>query len=310
MRIAILGATSHIAKGLIVGLAARPENTLLLYARNHVRVEEFIKHYAGGRGEPLSLDSFGEHTCDVVINCIGIGDPGRLKTEAGTIFRLTETWDDRILQFLSRAPETLYIHFSSGAAYGVDFSRPVEPGSQAQFPLNSLTSAEFYGIAKLNAEAKHRAAGSFNIVDLRIFSYFSRFIDLGTRYLLTDIIAALQDGRVFLTTPADIVRDYVHPDDLLALVDLVIARRKLNAVYDAYSLNPISKFELLERLSHLFGLKYQVTSDVAEMSATGLKNNYFSNNHLAKEVGYQPEKNSFECINNEISIILNGRFRG
>ncbi|HAD03637.1 MAG: hypothetical protein A2091_02525 [Desulfuromonadales bacterium GWD2_61_12] len=304
MRIAILGATSHIAKGLIAGLTARPEYVLLLYARNHVRVEEFIKCYAGSRGEVLPMDVFGEQSCDVVINCIGIGDPGRLKNEVETIFRLTEAWDNRILQFLSRAPETLYIHFSSGAAYGVDFSQPVGTGSRAQFPLNALTFADFYGIAKLNAEAKHRAASSLNIVDLRIFSYFSRFMDLNTRYLLSDIVVSLQQDHEFLTTPTDIVRDYVHPEDLLALVELIIARRSLNAAYDVYSLNPISKFELLRCFAEWFGLKYRVASDVEIVSATGMKDHYYSRNTSAMEIGYQPKYDSLTCLRSEIELIL------
>lgn len=304
MRIAILGATSHVAKGLIVGLASRPENSLLLYARKLEQLESFVNCFVGGRTESLELETFGERACDVVINCIGIGDPGRLSTEVVEIFCLTEYWDNRILQFLSYAPETICIHFSSGAAYGDNFSSPVGSRSDSLFHLNTLSFAEFYGIAKLNSEAKHRAAKSLYIVDLRIFSYFSHYIDLSTRFLLTDIVSSLKQGKEFLTTPVNIVRDYAHQEDLLALVELVIKQKTLNAVYDVYSLKPISKFELLQSFSNWFGLKYRLENDLDVVNATGVKLHYYSCNASAAEIGYQPKYDSLACLRSEIEIIL------
>lgn len=304
IRIAILGATSHIAKGLISSWIKDPDRDLLLYARSVDRVSNFLALAGDDRPSVFSMDAFGIEQFDLIINCVGIGDPGRLKHEAASIFTITEYWDRRVLDYLSASPDALYINLSSGAAYGSEFSQPVRDSSQATFPINALKASEFYGIAKLHAEARHRAASELNIVDLRVFSYFSRFIDPATRFLMTDIITALKSGSELVTTPGNIVRDYVHPDDLVSLMDLVMARKSLNGVYDVYSRKPITKFEILEAFAADFGLRFRVVEDANQVNATGTKDHYYSLNHRAAELGYDPSYDSLEVLRSEAVALL------
>lgn len=306
LRVAILGATSHIAKGLIAGWAKRGDRQLLLYARSSERAREFLSIIGADSPAVYPLDEFGAEPFDVVINCIGIGDPGRLVREAASIFSLTESWDNRVLDYLTANPETMYIYFSSGAAYGTDFSKPVDGTTLSSFPLNNLKPSEYYGVAKLNAEAKHRALPEFNIVDLRVFSYFSRFIDLSTHFLLSDIVASIKNSTEFVTSPANIVRDYVHPDDLTALVECCIARRCLNDVYDVYSAKPVGKFEILDEFAVSFGLQYRVHSDAATVTATGTKEHYYSCNQKAGTLGYAPRYTSIDAVRRETEALLAG----
>jgi len=56
-----------------------------------------------------------------VINCVGIGDPGKLRNEMSSIFRVTERFDNLVLDYLECHPSALYLNMSSGAAYGQDF---------------------------------------------------------------------------------------------------------------------------------------------------------------------------------------------
>ena len=303
-RIAILGATSHIAKGLIAAWGTRKDRELFLYARRPEQVRQFAETISADAAHVLPVDEFGILSCDVVINCIGIADPGELAHEMATIFTVTETWDTRVLAYLAKNPETLYINFSSGAAYGSDFSQPVDESSAAVFPANALTPAEFYGIAKLHAEARHRAAADLNIVDLRVFSYFSRFIDLSTRFLTTDILAAIKEGKELLTTPANIIRDYVHPQDLAALLDCVIRKRGLNGVYDVYSRGPATKFEILERFAAEFGLRYRVMDGASMVTATGTKDHYYSLNRRAAELGFEPQYESIGGLLAEVGAMM------
>jgi nucleoside-diphosphate-sugar epimerase len=302
--VAILGATSHIAKGLIAAWLNDPRRILHLYARSPELAGAFVAGLGGGQVELFPVEAFGAEPFDVVVNCIGIGDPGKLRDQAATIFALTETWDNRVIKSLERWPEALYLNFSSGAAYGTDFSKAVDASTPACFRLNCLASSEFYGIAKLHAEAKHRALQSLNIVDLRVFSYFSRFIDLSTRFLLSDIIVAIQSGTELVTTPSNIVRDYVHPDDLAALVDCCIKARRLNEVYDVYSAKPAAKFEILEAFAARFGLQYRVTDDAVTVDATGSKDHYYSRNHRAETLGYTPCQTSLDALMGEAGAIL------
>jgi nucleoside-diphosphate-sugar epimerase len=304
IRIAILGATSHIAKGLIAAWVTREERELVLYARSPAKVREFVSLI--GIREPviLPVEEFGRMPCDVVVNCIGIADPGKLRDEAAAIFSVTETWDFHVLEYLSANPAALYINLSSGAVYGSEFSRPVTETSQAAFPVNALTPSEYYGIAKLHVEARHRAASGLNIIDLRVFSYFSRFIDPSTRFLMTDIISALKNGSELVTTPGNIVRDYVHPDDLAMLMDLVIARRNLNRVYDVYSRKPVTKFEILESFAADFGLRFRVVEDASPVTATGTKDHYYSLYYRAAELGYEPRYGSLDALHSEARALV------
>ena len=304
-RIALIGATSHIAKGIIAGFSSRQEAALLLYARAPERVSDFLAASGGNSSaEVFPLTSFGSQPCDVIINCIGIGDPGKLKREPASIFTLTADWDSLVLDTLQRQPDTLYVNFSSGAVYGTDFSQPVNETSSALFSPNALHAEEFYGIAKLHSEARHRALAHLNIVDLRVFGYFSRYIDLETRYLLTEIINCLKSGTELLTTADNIIRDYVHPGDLAALVERCIDRRRLNDVFDVYSLQPVAKFEVLDYFAARYGLRYRVAGECGVMTATGKKAHYYSCSRRAADLGYQPAYSSLECIRTESEKIM------
>lgn len=305
MRIALIGATSHIAKGIIACFSSRQDVDLLLYARVPERISEFLAAAGvNNSAEVFPLTSLGSQSCDVIINCIGIGDPGKLKREPESIFTLTSDWDSLVLDALQQRPETLYVNFSSGAVYGTDFSQPVNETSPALFSPNSLHAEEFYGIAKLHSEARHRALAHLNIVDLRVFGYFSRYIDLDTRYLLTDIINCLKSGTELLTTADNIIRDYVHPEDLAALVECCIDRRRLNDVYDVYSLQPVTKFELLDYFAARHGLRYRVADECSVVTATGKKAHYYSCSRRAADLGYQPAYSSLECIRTESEKIM------
>ncbi|WP_143186184.1 hypothetical protein, partial [Paenibacillus sp. P3E] len=75
MKIAILGATGHIAKNLIVYLHHNPNYEFFLYARNIEMVNSFLKTEIINNANirVLHIDVMYENKCDVIINCIGIG---------------------------------------------------------------------------------------------------------------------------------------------------------------------------------------------------------------------------------------------
>ena len=258
MKIAILGATSHIAKGLIYNLGRGGEYDLRLFARSPDRVDEFLAGIGlSGRFQAKAFDEFDKDSYVAIVNCVGIGDPGKLKDAASAIFRITETFDNLVLGHLERHQESLYINFSSGAVYGTDFTSPVGDDSRAVFNINPMDPGAYYGIAKLHSETKHRALKDFRIVDLRIFGYFSRFIDLDAKYMISEIVSCILHGKEFVTNPEDIVRDYIHPEDLASLVKLCIDKSDLNDAFEVASLQPARKLEILEKFSS-YGLKYTV----------------------------------------------------
>ena len=113
-----------------------------------------------------------------------------------------------------------------------------------------------------------------------------------------------------MTGSDNITRDYIHPKDLHSLIEKCIEKHKVNDVFDAYSLKPVTKFEILEYFSKGHGLKYIVEDDVKKSAITGAKNDYYSNNKKAGQIGYIPEFDSIDCIMQESKYILKEKKSG
>lgn len=304
-KIAIFGAASHIAKGLIYNFIRENECRLFLFARFPEKVKEFLKlNSLKGKIDLVSFNDFAHKEYDFIINCVGVGTPNKVRDNPSLIFSITEKYDNMILNYLSKFIKTGYINFSSGAVYGGSFKEAVGEFSGHNISLNNFDWQDYYGIAKINSEAKHRAEKGSNIVDIRVFAYFSRFVDLKAGYFLTDLIESIRQGNQFITSSCDFVRDYLHHSDLFALIKLIMARRPFNTALDAYSKKPISKFELLDYFSKNYGLKYRVDKNLNFSCPTGEKNFYYSNSRKAADLGYKPNYSSIDTVMKEASFIL------
>lgn len=292
-KIAILGATSQIAKGLIFNFMQSKQNELFLFARIPGKVKEFLKK----NNLPLdrhiyTFKHFQKEQYDVVINCVGLGTPVKVEKASGEVFKLTEEFDNLVLEYLSRYPKTLYINFSSGAVYNVS--------------VIDVKPEHYYGIAKLHQEAKHRVLNNLNIVDIRVFSYFSRFIELDSGYFLTELIKSLKTKKTLVTNSCDFTRDFLAPGDLFNLICLIIKVKPFNGPVDAYSLAPISKFKLLDYFVKNYALKYTIKRGLKLVCPTGVKSRYCSSSKKAASIGYEPRFSSLETVITESKYILGG----
>ncbi|MBV2133621.1 NAD(P)-dependent oxidoreductase [Pseudomonas sp. MAP12] len=310
MKIAILGATSHIAKDLIASIARQTTYQCDLFMRAPAQFAPEIRAISEQRSFAL-LDyaSFDDSRLyDAIINFVGVGDPARAIQMGKDIFTVTEQYDNLALSYLQRHPQCRYIYLSSGAAYGTNFEAPVTETSKAVFAVNALQPQDWYGTAKFQAECRHRALPAFAIVDVRVFSYFSHRQALDARFFLSDILRALQSGAVLEVAPDDMVRDYLVPADFLQLIDRILQSSSCNDVVDCYTLAPIGKFDLLAALGEQFGLQYTVVGDQAKINATGPKANYYSRNRKAEHLfGYVPGDSSLSGLLSEIRQHLNAR---
>ena len=114
--IAILGATGHIAKSLIYQWLQDKEHNLYLFARDTDKVNKFLLNLNDNNEKLVSIKQFTEfefYDYDVIINCVGIADPAKIKNEHIMLFRLTETIDNQILDYLKNNQKCLYINMSS-----------------------------------------------------------------------------------------------------------------------------------------------------------------------------------------------------
>ena len=304
IKIAILGSTGHIAKSLIYYFSKEKNCELYLFARSTEKLNEFIKTLINNKDFKVApFEDFNNYFYDVVINCIGIRS-SEVERNFLLYFKITEKFDNLIIDYLSKNNSTIYINFSSGAVYGTDFKKPVNKKTKCKLDVNNILPTDFYKIAKINSEAKHRCLNKFNIVDIRIFSYFSRFIDINSNYFICDLIRSIKNSIVFKTSPVNIIRDYIHPYDLFSLVQTIIIKKKINDAFDAYSKMSISKFEIIEYFKNKYNLKYTVIKSFDNSTLTGFKEVYYSKNTKANRIGYKPDYSSLECIIQEVNEII------
>ena len=312
IRFAILGATGHIGKSLAAEIAKNSQYQLLLYARDPSAVENHLANLndISANVDVFHIDLFEENYCDVVINAVGAGDPGRLATLGRGIFRLTEEFDNRVLDYLYEFPEALYLNLSSGAVYGTGFAAPAEITTKLSLKINDIPESQFYGIAKLQAEVKHRAHKEFNIVDLRVFSYFSQFIDLSGQFFMSELTRSLVSAGVFITDDSDFYRDYIIPCDLAAMIQLCVERWSscneypLNCAIDCYSLSPVGKFELIGAVTEHLGLQHITKKSLLTKATAGKKSQYYSKYQEAAKWGYVPHYSSTEGVLKELRARL------
>jgi len=260
-----------------------------------------------GRYEVADFAAFNtlEHF-DGILNFVGVGDPAKASLMGAEIFDVTLKYDDLALNYVRKHPECRYIFLSSGAAYGGSFDAPVDENTKAVIAINNLQPQDWYAVAKLHAECRHRALAHLPIVDIRVFNYFSHTQDMSARFLITDILRAIRDKAVLKTLADNMVRDFLHPSDFFRLVNAILISPAVNVVVDCYSKAPIDKTILLAALQAHFGLQYEFIKIAPGVNATGGKKNYYSLNKQAENFGYIPELNSLMGIEREIKNYYEG----
>jgi nucleoside-diphosphate-sugar epimerase len=290
---------------LIVSFSGAADAQLHLFARRPDEVTRWLGTAGlAGRYPADDFAGFARHEFDAVINFVGVGNPAQAVAMGNTIFDVTLRFDDMVLEYLRTHPSCRYLFLSSGAAYGPVFKEPANRDTPAVVAINDLAPQEWYGVAKLHAECRHRAHPELPIIDIRVFNYFSRTQDIAARFLITDILRAIRDKTVLKTSSDFIVRDFLHPSDFYRLVSALLLATAANVAVDCYSRAPIDKPSLLVAMQERFGLKYEVAEASAGVNATGNKPHYYSLNTRAADFGYQPQLTSLEGILRESESIL------
>lgn len=258
MNIGILGSNGHVGHSLAMTAKERG-----------VPVFEFCRKYN-------NFDEWQDCNLDVIINCVGMGSPPRIRKEHERLFELSDHIDNKILEYM-RGRDLLYIFISSGAIHYRD-----DP----------------YAIAKRCAELKHRTLADKKIVDIRVFNYLTEYINLSDGYLLTELINSIIDKKPFLTNNIDIRKDVNNRFDLWQAIELII-NAPGNAAHDLYSKAPIGKFELLNFCQKYFGLEWRI-----EGEGVPTPTNYFATEFSLATKGYSPCWSSTDCLWHVINEFL------
>ncbi len=306
MKIAILGASSHIAKSLIYHFWHNDRDKaigLCLYGRAPEKINQWLSaHQISIRTECKSFNQFGQHIYDLVINMVGTSNASDVSRLGAQVFHTALEYDELVLGYLRSHPHCRYYFLSSGAVYGNDFIEPAQQTTLARHAVNSDEPSDWYGLSKFCIEAKHRALAQYAIVDIRVFSFFSSWIDLEHPFFLTDAVKSIAKGCVLQTQRADFWRDYSGSIDLAQLFNCFLNSPPCNTAIDLYSKNPIRKLRILELLATDFRLEYAFTD--SESDANLQRAQYFSENRSAERWGYLPSLDSEQLIKIETTKIL------
>jgi nucleoside-diphosphate-sugar epimerase len=306
MQIAILGATSQIAKDLIISFTAQTGHELVLFARRPEIARLWLSSVGlKNRYKVSKFEAFSEDNhYDAILNLVGVGNPVQALAAGSSIFETTLKHDEMALKYQIKHPACRYVFFSSGAAYGSKFDQPVDSTSTSAISINNLTPQDWYAVSKLHAESRHRAMAHLPIVDVRVFNYVSWTQDISARFFITDILRSIKKDEKLYISKENIVRDYIGPDDLFNLILSIINSSATNDVVDCYTLAPVDKFTLLITMKKKFGLTYDIDGSSASVNATGTKLNYFSKNYRAESFGYVPSKNSLDTVCEQVSLAM------
>lgn len=299
--IAILGWSGHIAKWLVCCFSSDITSNIFVFSRNIEKSQVFLWEELKP-ATLLSYNAFMEHEYDVIINCIWIWEPSKLEHSYIEQFQITEKYDDIVLRYLQNHSSTIYINISSWAAYNDEFLQPVWDHTVAKYAINSPNNTEYYGISKLYSEYKHRSYLQYNIVDIRVFSYFSHYLWLDSWFFLADAVKSIKYWAVLEVSKDEIWRDYVSYDELYRLIIQIILNPS-NIACDIYSLAPISKTELLLLLQKQFNLIYKYKAR-SNFNPTWIKSYYYSLSRKAEIFGYKPDRSSAEVIVEQMKLIL------
>lgn len=303
----ILGANAQIARSLLHYYAQHEKNNITLFTHRAELLAKNLKALNPVKAEIKTISDYESLKLlhyDLLINCIGAGTPTRLQDNYQLWHDITEKFDRLALDALAEsAPKALYVNFSSGAVYGSSLTRPCNGEERSCFAVNNLLPGDYYALMRLNSEARHRSRRKLRIVDLRIFSFFSRYSDPTDGYFLSDVLAALLQKQVLRVQPGNMLRDYVHPQDLCQLIDLAVQQEQINCALDVYSAAAIDKFSLLDALQQRFALQFQL-EQTPHQSPNNISSVYCSQFHKAAELGYTPRYSSLKTIMTELEARL------
>ena len=305
MKIAILGSTGHVGKNIIYYFSKEKNFELFLFTRDEKKLEKItLQHGIKNNFSIRKYDEFNDSQYNVIINCVGLSDPARIEASKGEILESTRTFDILTLEYLKNFSETKLINFSSGIVYGGEFSFPITDTVLIDETYNYKNIKSEYALSKINLEIRHRVSKHLNIIDLRLFSFFSRFMDLESKFFMSEVVSSIKKNKTLFTDNTNFYRDYIHPEDLFLFIKKCVNKNSINSAFDLYSKKPIGKFEVLASLESKYGLKYKIDSGTKVINPTGFKKNYYSKSRKADLLGYKPKYSSLDTISEELPYFL------
>ena len=142
------------------------------------------------------------------------------------------------------------------------------------------------------------------IIDLRVFNYVSKSIDIQASFLASQIIRNIIKNKKLITDTLNIKRDFIGDKEFFLIIKILASKKVERGNFDAYSRLPIDKKSLLIKMHKNYGLKVEFKKEINIFNATGFKKNYFSKNFKLKNLGYRPSRTSLQIFSEVVDEIL------
>lgn len=255
MNIAVLGATSSIARDIIRLFLKEKKFRLFLFTRNInvLHNQGLVTNETSSEG--FYYSKFNDFDYDLIINFIGPGNP-KLSADLGRkVVEITEHYDILVLNYLRENTKATYINISSGAVYGDKVFNDRSAKGSLEFDIDNLQNTDFYGLSKLICEIRHRASQELRIIDIRIFSYVSDCVSKECSLFISELFRSTYMNEEFITNKTNFYRDYIDAPFLYESILGFSQQDKFNAAFNISSRKPTSKIEILEYFQKKFGLR-------------------------------------------------------
>lgn len=233
--------------------------------------------------------------CDAILNFVGLGAPSRIARESLGLATLDHSVGEACMSLLRLNPRATYLYLSSGASYGSDFAEPAMDTSELPDQSHFELPKDTYGWVKRSAEVRHRSMPHYKIINLRIFGYASRNMDLEAGFLLSDLGRSLINRKPVRITRDKTIRDFINPEYFYQVVEFCLANEIPNTSIDLVSSNPLSKSELIEALVREYGIQVEWT-ETSSPSHSRPKQNYFSLSNRLRDYGFHPQESALEMV--------------
>jgi dTDP-4-dehydrorhamnose reductase len=253
MVIAIFGASGQIGKCLNYYFRQKTDHTLLLFSRS----ENYL-NYKSFQG------------ADVIINCIGYGTY-KEGYDYTKIFETSEYYDNMIIEYLKKESESVYINFSSGIVNKQD-----------------IAEDDYLTVMKQYVEAKHKSYKDLNIIDVRLYSFFSRWANLDDNYLLQSIVKAAMNKTEFVSCGDNLQRNYIHPEDLFDFINSILDI-KCNRAYEVGASVHVFKSEIIGYFIKNYNIKVEYDNNFKSLTGDKIK-------YIPELIHNEPEYTSMETI--------------
>jgi GDP-4-dehydro-6-deoxy-D-mannose reductase len=240
-------------------------------------------------------------TPDVVFHLAGVSFPPDADRTPTATFDVNVLGAVRLLASVSRrrASGTLdpvVLIVGSGVQYGrhEESEMPLDESAE-QRPVST------YGASKAAQETialqMFRESG-VRVVCVRSFNHSG--IGHGAQYLLPSLVARARGiaagGPNRLALGNDVVRDYVHVDDVVSAYALLAERGRPGEVYNVASGRGVSARQLAADVLHRTGVHADISTDAALVRATDIPTLIGSPAKLARETGWAPRKTHLDII--------------